>query len=1436
MTPKAHFYPLSRIWFRLALLLIFSSTIAVAVHGQTATYHLHAENSAGINQLKTAGPDAASSTLTSINLKNLANGDYIIGQFATLSGVPNAAGIIPAGSAVSVSLWLRKSSAQGTMFPRVKVSLNTANGTSVCILTGSTALTTTFTKYTLTGTVPSNVSMSTGDRFYLWAGISLTAKSSQNNQAELNIEGTLNGNYDSLLTLPLPVQPPTINSLSPNVGPVGTSVTVAGSGFGATQGTSTVTFNGTSATPTSWTSTTIVVPVPAGASSGPVVVSVSGQNSNGSTFTVSPKIDSVAPTSGLVGSGVTITGSNFGATQGSSTVTFNGTAATPTSWSNAIISVPVPAGSTTGPVVVTAAGQASNGVTFTVIANGAIAGTITRTSTGTPINGALVEAVQGGVVKASTTSAANGNYTLANVQVGTYDVRVSAIWYQTSIQNGVVVTANATTTVNQSLTASATGDVEYVYDEIGRLVGVITPAERVTYTYDDVGNLLSISRGSSSEVSIIEFTPNNGPAGTTVTIYGTAFSTTPTQNTVAFNGVAATVTSATATQIVTQVPANATTGPISVTTPAGTAASSTSFIVGNPSGPTITGFTPTIGAAGTSVTITGTNFDPSASVNRVQFNQTLAAVIASTDTTITTSVPAASGSGRITVTTPEGSGTSSADFFIPPSPYTVGEVEVMSRMTFGQSQVVSFPNPNKIAIVVFDGVPGQWVSLGMTDTTISASGCCASSTVAIYKPDGTTLLGTFTFFQGGGGTPSVQLPVAGTYAIVVKPYSTLTGSVTLHLWEDLSPPIGINGPAVTLTNGPGQNERLLFSGNAGQWISVAVTDTTIGAANCCLTSMLSILKPDGTTLLAPIQFFQSGTATTSLQLPVSGTYSIFVDPYNAVAGNVTITLSEDLSPPISIDGPPVTLTTRIGQNARLFFSGTAGQWIGLGASDTNLGAPGCCNTTTMAIYNPDGTTLVAPVGWFAFQPGGGTPPAQLPATGTYTIVFDPYNTVAGNVTLTLSQDLSPPISINGPPVTLTNRPGQNARMVFNGNAGQWISLGLTDSTIGAPGCCNTSTIAIYKPDGTPFLGPTGFFGFHPITTTDSLQLPTSGQYTMVVDPYNGVAGNVTITLSEDLSPPISIDGPSVTLNFDRIGRNSRLYFSGNAGQRISLGLSNSTISAVGCCATSKVWIFNPDGTTLLENFGFFQRGGGTPTLQLPATGTYLIIVEPYDNMLGSVTLTLTQELAPPISINGAPVVLSNRPGQNTRMFFTGSAGQQVTLGVSPTNIGAPGCCLTSTTTILNPDGSILWGPMLIFDYGAASPQLQLPASGTYTLLVDPYDAVAGDVAIVLSEELQFQIFINGPPLSYNYNRVAQNASYFFSGSGGAQATVQLTGDIPGLSIQLIRPDGIVLAQTSANGSNFNLPTQILPMSGTYRIFIDPGNTNLGNLSVRVTTP
>src|SRR6266436_1593792 len=174
------------------------------------------------------------------------------------------------------------------------------------------------------------------------------------------------------ITSPAAPAAPVINSLSPTSGPVSSSVTVSGTSFGATQGTSTLTFNGTPASPSSWSATSILVSVPSGATTGNIVVTVSGVASNGANFTVlpTPSITSLSPNSGSVGSSITITGTNFGASPGSSTVTFNGTTASPSSWGPTSLMVPVPNGATTGNILVTVAGVASNGANFTVTTAG----------------------------------------------------------------------------------------------------------------------------------------------------------------------------------------------------------------------------------------------------------------------------------------------------------------------------------------------------------------------------------------------------------------------------------------------------------------------------------------------------------------------------------------------------------------------------------------------------------------------------------------------------------------------------------------------------------------------------------------------------------------------------------------------------------------------------------------------------------------------------------------------------------------------------------------------------------------------------------------------------------------------------------------------------------------------------------------------------------
>jgi large repetitive protein len=133
-----------------------------------------------------------------------------------------------------------------------------------------------------------------------------------------------------------------------------------------------------------------------------------------------------------------------------------------------------------------------------------------------------------------------------------------------------------------ALIAQSNSVIQYFYDDLGRLSRVIDKNGNVaTYSYDAVGNLLNIARTTlaPNTLSILNFTPQRGGIGTTVTIQGQGFSAVPTQNAVSFNGAPAAVVSATISTLVVTVPANATTGPISVTVAGQTASSDTNFIV-----------------------------------------------------------------------------------------------------------------------------------------------------------------------------------------------------------------------------------------------------------------------------------------------------------------------------------------------------------------------------------------------------------------------------------------------------------------------------------------------------------------------------------------------------------------------------------------------------------------------------------------------------------------------------------------------------------------------------------------------------------------------------------------------------------------------------------------------------------------------------------------
>jgi len=164
-------------------------------------------------------------------------------------------------------------------------------------------------------------------------------------------------------------QPPAVSSFAPVSGPVGTSVAISGSAF---TGATSVTFNGTPATTFTVNSdSSITAAVPAGATTGAIgVTTPNGAGASSGVFTVTttvsaPSISSISPTSGRVGSTVTINGSGF---TGATKVAFGGGAsATFIVGSDSQITATVPSGARNGPIsVTTPGGTATSAQSFRV--------------------------------------------------------------------------------------------------------------------------------------------------------------------------------------------------------------------------------------------------------------------------------------------------------------------------------------------------------------------------------------------------------------------------------------------------------------------------------------------------------------------------------------------------------------------------------------------------------------------------------------------------------------------------------------------------------------------------------------------------------------------------------------------------------------------------------------------------------------------------------------------------------------------------------------------------------------------------------------------------------------------------------------------------------------------------------------------------------------
>ena len=252
----------------------------------------------------------------------------------------------------------------------------------------------------------------------------------------------------------------------------------------------------------------------------------------------------VAITSANIGDGISIIGTNFGAAQGTSTITINGTAVTNFwYWSDTKIDIQVPTGATSGNVIVTVGGAPSNGSSLSI---GGVPAALSITTSTLP-SGTV------GTAYNQTLAASNGTtpYTWA-VSAGTLPAGLS-------LSTAGVLSGTPTGTGTVNFTAQVTDNV------------AATDTQDLSITINAVGG------GSAPTISAVS--PSTAAIGQTIVISGVNFGASKSVSTVTVGGIAAKPTAWSNTSVTLAVPTGVASGAATVLmTVAGQSGSSTMTI------------------------------------------------------------------------------------------------------------------------------------------------------------------------------------------------------------------------------------------------------------------------------------------------------------------------------------------------------------------------------------------------------------------------------------------------------------------------------------------------------------------------------------------------------------------------------------------------------------------------------------------------------------------------------------------------------------------------------------------------------------------------------------------------------------------------------------------------------------------------------------------
>jgi len=680
----------------------------------------------------------------------------------------------------------------------------------------------------------------------------------------------------------------------------------------------------------------------------------------------------------------------------------------------------------------------------------------------------------------------------------------------------------------------------------------------------------------------------------------------------------------------------------------------------------------------------------------------------------------------------------------------------------------------------------------------------------------------------------------GALAIVAGPATASSYTLTAN-----------GTPVTTTTTTGGENATLTFGGTAGNRISVKISGVTMSPKpNTGI--KVSILKPDGSTLVSPFDVGSAGTWMEPIATPVTGSYKLILDGQSTYKGKATVTMWTVPSDQTAAATPGgasgmVALPTP-GQNGTITFTATAGHRYSVKLAPVTVSG-NALNSTRVSVLKPDLSVLVANTSFGSS--GAFLEPFTTVAGGTYTLKIDPRQWYVGNVTATVydvAADQAGTITA-GTPLPLTfaaANAGQNATETFAGTAGQKVSLNMTAVSVGSNPISGTK-VTILKPDATTLVaatdvGTTGKF-IEPVT------LPTTGNYTIKVDPQGANTGGITLSLANfgsDTTGTITAGGAGVVFTAAAAGQNGTLTFTGSVNQRIALNISSDSIGTM--FAGAKVSVKSPTGTSVVAPVGVGTNGFFVEPVTLTAAGTYTIKVDPDGANTGSLTVnlyTVPNDASAAITAGGAAVVSTNTvPGQNMKLTFTAGSNQKVSIKMTSVSIGSNAVSGTNVSLMKGSTTVGLTTPVGT-NGGYIDTSAVLTSGATYTIKIDPQGVNTGSMTVNLytvPADATGTILTTGAATVVTNTVPGQNIQYTFAGTLNQRISLDLSsvsiGTSPGggTLVTILKPDGTTFYGPFSVGTDGTfMDTKVLPVAGNYKIKLDPLGANTGSATLKLYT-